>query len=210
MPLEIAFVDLKHLNGTKRWSSILCCRVQSQLIGMLYAKSLRLHSASRSRYGTGQIVNLQSNDATKLYWLPVFMHVLWSAPLQVCDLVLNNYNHSQQFKLPGELYRRRRFSSPNARLRSKCRKGAGVPFGCYERVTDCFVTALQILVVCALLVRVMGLWPAVAGLAVTLLLIPTSSFIGRRLSKARKAVVAQTDARVKLTTEVRRPCPVYQ
>lgn len=60
-----------------------CFSVQSQMIGMLYTKSLRLHSAACSRYGTGTIVNLQSNDATKLYWIPLFMHSLWSAPIQV-------------------------------------------------------------------------------------------------------------------------------
>ena len=64
------------------------------------------------------------------------------------------------------------------------------------------INALQIVVVCFLLIRVMGMWPALAGLATTCLLIPSSSFIGRRLSKARKAVVGHTDARVKLTTEV--------
>ena len=65
---------------------------------------------------------------------------------------------------------------------------------------------LQILVVCALLVRVMGIWSAAAGLFVTLLLIPTSSIVGKRLAAARRAVVGQTDARVKLTTEVSAPC----
>ena len=53
------------------------------MIGMLYDKSLRLHSAARAEFGTGAIVNLQSNDAHKLWWLPLFMHILWSAPLQV-------------------------------------------------------------------------------------------------------------------------------
>lgn len=61
---------------------------------------------------------------------------------------------------------------------------------------------MQIAVVCIILVRVMGMLPALAGLATTLLLIPASSFVGRRLAKARKAVVGHTDARVKLTTEV--------
>lgn len=57
--------------------------LQSQMIGMLYGKSLRLHASARNEYGTGAIVNLQSNDAQKLWWIPLFMHVLWSAPLQV-------------------------------------------------------------------------------------------------------------------------------
>ena len=71
-------------------------------------------------------------------------------------------------------------------------------FDCTFKLTS---SDLQIVVVCFLLVRVMGMWPAVAGLATTCLLIPSSSWVGRRLSKARKAVVGHTDARVKLTTE---------
>lgn len=61
---------------------------------------------------------------------------------------------------------------------------------------------MQIIVVCALLVQVMGMWPALAGLLTTLVLMPASSFLGRRLAKARKAIVGHTDARIKLTTEV--------
>lgn len=57
------------------------------MIGMLYGKSLRLHASARNEYGTGAIVNLQSNDAQKLWWIPLFMHVLWSAPLQVREPV---------------------------------------------------------------------------------------------------------------------------
>ena len=68
---------------------------------------------------------------------------------------------------------------------------------------------MQIAVVCLLLVRVMGPLPALAGLGTTLLLIPASSFVGRRLGKARKAVVGHTDARVKLTTEVCTASPLF-
>lgn len=64
-------------------------------------------------------------------------------------------------------------------------------------------TLLQIVAVCALLVRVMGFWPAFAGLMTTFVLMPASSFLGRRLARARKAIVGHTDARVKLTTEVK-------
>ena len=65
--------------------------LQSQMIGMLYGKSLRLHASARNEFGTGAIVNLQSNDAQKLWWIPVFMHVLWSAPIQVLSLPPENY-----------------------------------------------------------------------------------------------------------------------
>ena len=36
----------------------------------LYAKSLRLSAAARGERGVGAIVNLQSNDAAKLWNLP--------------------------------------------------------------------------------------------------------------------------------------------
>ncbi len=56
---------------------------QVGLIDMLYCKSLRISSASRSRLGVGSIVNLQSNDAAKLWNLPQYLHMLWSGPFQV-------------------------------------------------------------------------------------------------------------------------------
>lgn len=50
---------------------------------MLYRKSLRLSAASKGRLGVGAIVNLQSNDASKLWGLAQFLHILWSGPFQV-------------------------------------------------------------------------------------------------------------------------------
>ena len=61
---------------------------------------------------------------------------------------------------------------------------------------------LQILVVMAMLVRVLGLLPAAVGLAVTASLVPFSTFVGRELGKLRKATVSATDERLKLTSEV--------
>jgi ATP-binding cassette subfamily C (CFTR/MRP) protein 1 len=57
--------------------------IQTALIDMLYRKSLRVSVAARSHFGVGHVVNLQSNDAAKLWWLPPFLHVLWSGPLMV-------------------------------------------------------------------------------------------------------------------------------
>ncbi len=50
---------------------------------MLYTKMLRLSSAVKGSMGVGAIVNLQSNDAAKIWALPQYMHVLWSGPFQV-------------------------------------------------------------------------------------------------------------------------------
>jgi len=57
--------------------------IKSSLVQMLYAKSLRISSAARSEFGIGKIVNLQSNDASKLWDLVIFLHVIWSAPFQI-------------------------------------------------------------------------------------------------------------------------------
>lgn len=61
---------------------------------------------------------------------------------------------------------------------------------------------MQIFVVMALLVRIMHFAPAMAGLVVTVIMIPLSTFIGKALGKARREMVKQTDARVKLATEI--------
>ena len=61
----------------------LCAQVKTQLVGTLYDKSLRIDSSEKSSMGVGAIVNLQSNDAAKLYKLPQYLHMLWSAPFQI-------------------------------------------------------------------------------------------------------------------------------
>lgn len=69
-----------------------------------------------------------------------------------------------------------------------------------ELLTDVF--HWQILAVLALLVRVIHFFPALAGLAVTLCLIPLSTAVANRLATIRKALMQQTDRRVKLCSEV--------
>ena len=59
---------------------------QVQLMDMVYRKALRLSSGDVAAKGVGAIVNLQSNDVKKLEFLPVFVHSIWEAPMQVrCD-----------------------------------------------------------------------------------------------------------------------------
>ena len=53
-----------------------------------------------------------------------------------------------------------------------------------------------------LLVRVMGAAPALAGIAVTLLMLPAGSMATQRLTSVRKDLLTHSDARIKLTTEV--------
>ena len=50
---------------------------------MLYAKSLRITSSVKSDMGVGPIVNLQSNDASKIWNLPMYLHIVWNGPFQV-------------------------------------------------------------------------------------------------------------------------------
>ena len=61
---------------------------------------------------------------------------------------------------------------------------------------------MQILVVMLLLMRIIHLVPALAGLAVTIILVPITTVVSRRLKKVRAALIKCTDDRVKLVTEV--------
>jgi ATP-binding cassette subfamily C (CFTR/MRP) protein 1 len=119
----------------------ICLHLKTELVDMLYSKSLRITQAAKSEMGAGAVVNLQSNDAAKLWSLPQYLHMLWSGPV-------------------------------------------------------------QIVAVMALLVRIIHFIPAMVGLAVTVALIPLSALVAKALARVRKKVVALTDARVKLCSEV--------
>ncbi|PRW33949.1 ABC transporter isoform A [Chlorella sorokiniana] len=119
----------------------ICLHLKIALVHALYRKSLRVSSAAKGDLGVGKIVNLQSNDASKLWSIPQYLHMIWSGPF-------------------------------------------------------------QILVVMGLLVRIIHWAPALAGLGVTIALIPISALVGRQLAAVRRALVGFTDARVKLCTEV--------
>ena len=58
--------------------------LQVDLLDMLYQKSLRLGIDVRNARGIGTVVNLQSNDASKVWMMPVHIHTLWNSPFQVC------------------------------------------------------------------------------------------------------------------------------
>ncbi len=67
------------------------------------------------------------------------------------------------------------------------------------RLCSCGV---QILVVMVLLMRIIHVFPALAGLTVTIILVPITTVVSRRLRKVRAALIKCTDDRVKLVTEV--------
>jgi ABC-type multidrug transport system fused ATPase/permease subunit len=66
----------------------LCAQVKTSIIGELFDKALRIDSSEKASMGVGTIVNLQSNDAAKLYKLPQYLHMLWSAPFQIMTVMI--------------------------------------------------------------------------------------------------------------------------
>ncbi|GMH36556.1 hypothetical protein BSKO_04424 [Bryopsis sp. KO-2023] len=62
--------------------------LKAQLVHMLYEKSLRISSAAKTKMGIGAIVNLQSNDASNIWDLPINFHILWSGPFQITVILL--------------------------------------------------------------------------------------------------------------------------
>lgn len=57
--------------------------LKAQLVDCLFARALRCSVAARDRRSTGAVANLMSNDAAKLFGLPQYLHMIWSAPFQV-------------------------------------------------------------------------------------------------------------------------------
>lgn len=53
-----------------------------------------------------------------------------------------------------------------------------------------------------LLHSIIGVLPALAGFAVTILLVPLNTVVGKIVHKYRKDLIAKTDARVKLISEI--------
>lgn len=53
----------------------ICLHLKTELVDMLYQKSMRLSAGKTSEMGVGAIVNLQSNDAAKLWRLPQYLYV---------------------------------------------------------------------------------------------------------------------------------------
>jgi ATP-binding cassette, subfamily C (CFTR/MRP), member 1 len=58
----------------------ICLHLKTGLVDALYRKSLRVSAAARAELGAGAIVNLQSNDAAKLWSLPQYLHMVSGVP----------------------------------------------------------------------------------------------------------------------------------
>lgn len=65
----------------------LCLHLKTGLVDSLYDKSLRLSAGNKSEMGVGKIVNLQSNDAAKLWKMPQYLHMIWSGPFQILTVM---------------------------------------------------------------------------------------------------------------------------
>ncbi|UYV71577.1 ABCC2 [Cordylochernes scorpioides] len=64
-------------------SLLMSMQIKAALISTIYHKSLQLSSQSRSRYTMGELVNLMSVDAAKIYNLSKYLVLLWSAPIRI-------------------------------------------------------------------------------------------------------------------------------
>ncbi len=63
-------------------SNIKCCYLL-YTIHVFYLQSLRLSNKARRTSTVGEIVNLMSVDAQRFMDLMTFIHLIWSAPLQI-------------------------------------------------------------------------------------------------------------------------------
>ena len=66
--------------------------IKAALVQFVYDKSLKISLRSKAVLGSGVVNNLQSNDAAKIWNIPQYGHVLWSAPFQVGP---SRYNSSR-------------------------------------------------------------------------------------------------------------------
>lgn len=58
-------------------------RARTAIIAAIYSKALRMSSKARRNTTVGEIVNLMSVDAQRIMDLAPYLHMLWSAPLQI-------------------------------------------------------------------------------------------------------------------------------
>jgi hypothetical protein len=67
---------------------------------MLYCKSLAITSGVKAEMGVGSIVNLQSNDGSKIWNLPQYLHIVWNGPFQVDEIVCDGRTFASGILLP--------------------------------------------------------------------------------------------------------------
>lgn len=57
--------------------------VRASTIGIIYRKSLRLGTIAKQSSGTGEVVNLMSNDSQRLQDTAFYLHFLWATPVLI-------------------------------------------------------------------------------------------------------------------------------
>ncbi|CAI7808010.1 unnamed protein product [Closterium sp. NIES-53] len=78
----------------------LSSHVRTALVALIYSKALCISAAARHSTSLGEIVNLQSNDAEKLAKLCIYLHIVWSGPLQIIALFVSTLDHCNPPPLP--------------------------------------------------------------------------------------------------------------
>lgn len=64
-------------------------RARSALVAVIYEKAFQISNSGRQQFSTGEVTNFMSVDASRLQNLTPYLHMVWSAPLQiVVSLVL--------------------------------------------------------------------------------------------------------------------------
>ena len=71
------------------------------MITLIYRKALTITSAVKQASSVGEIVNLMAVDAMRMYDFLSFVHILWSAPLQICLAMYYLYNEFQYAAFAG-------------------------------------------------------------------------------------------------------------
>lgn len=62
-------------------------RMRAGIVQAIYKKALRLTPEARHAASTGEVVNLMSNDAARIYNVAPMLHQLWAMPLQMIAIV---------------------------------------------------------------------------------------------------------------------------
>jgi ABC-type multidrug transport system fused ATPase/permease subunit len=57
--------------------------VRASCIGIIYRKALRLGTIAKQSAGTGEVVNLMSNDSQRLQDTAFYLHFLWATPVLI-------------------------------------------------------------------------------------------------------------------------------
>ncbi|XP_039101828.1 multidrug resistance-associated protein 1-like isoform X3 [Hyaena hyaena] len=79
----VVFLQTLILQQYQRFNMLTSAKIKTAVIGLIYKKALLLSNVSRTRFSTGEVINLMSADAQQLMDLTANLSLLWSAPLQI-------------------------------------------------------------------------------------------------------------------------------